>query len=410
MEPELQAKGAESGLLLWKLECIYAEGVDLNGPSFDSLAHQAVPSGGAVSLMPLSVGRAIQEDFFVRLVPGDKDRSMLSREHFQISAELAVSGPTAAAGRTIIPCKFWLTNIGSSWTMVDNQLLDACGKSARLRDGCRIFMGRRVKTGDSVHYAPFLQFCFSLTGSILRDAGHAEPQAVAANGAEDLAEITQQPTQDLPYQVQCAATSLVDDVIPLFLLELGGSGVREGLPMASRIIIHGPAAGGRGRVDSWPGKACNHSTSRKSGGHHIQHFTPLLIGSASFGWFWQKALSSKALQALPQEHIVFEAVSGRRNGEPSVAAEMGTTVNIRNLSAEKHVCVCCSGGVPTVVGAMECTGDRLLGCGESAPVCHGDVIVLLAEPSHSLWLCFRELSGPGSVEARFFPPTWVAGG
>ena len=103
------------------------------------------------------------------LLPCAETRGMISREHFQISTEPVV-GVAAADGAVASPCAFFLTNLSPNCTMVNSTVLDEPGRRCRLRGGDCISLCTNAAVAEGLRYTPFLQFCFDLTGSVLREA------------------------------------------------------------------------------------------------------------------------------------------------------------------------------------------------------------------------------------------------
>jgi len=356
--PVQQADVGAEPPLLWSLVCTFAEGVDgLKGLPREqrSLVHRW--EAGRPLSSPFKVGRLAQEDFFNTMVANDTDRSMVSREHFQIRAQEA-QADGAASARGGLPCSFFLANLGRTWTTVNGALLDACGKEVQLHDGDRIALGRKSVTADGVRYTPFLQLRFELAGSVVRDASIMEPAMPA-------------PALRAP----CGARrgiSIAGDVVPLFLLEAGGRGVRGGLEEERRCLVHGPRRG----------------ESEQAG-----PFEPLVLGRSQCASFWQRLLTEEALSELPSELLVLEAAAARG----ARGAELPAAVAVRSL-CPAHPLRVLGAGEESSVALDEQQAMRGLERDEQRVLRHGDVIVAIPSRSHSLWLSFWDLRAPGPAK------------
>jgi len=326
--------------LLWSLECTFAEGGALEGLAREerTLVHRQEP--GCRAPPPFTVGRAAQEDFFRAALPAEATRRVLSREHFQVWAAEAPP-PAGAEGRAGLACCFFLTNLGGSWTTVNGTLLDARGKYTQLLGGDTIALGGRVASAEGVRYTPFLQFRFELRGSVLREA-EAAP-ALAAEPGPSLTGLRR-------------GTCLAGSVVPLFLLEAGGSGLREGLEPERRVIVHGPAV-----EEPAAGRA----------------FAALALGRGHGTWFWRQLLREEAFRALEWEQALLQPAEG----------EEGQAL-LRSLSAA------CPPRVRGRSGGRRSPRARALEPDERRVLRDGDVISLLPDGPCSLCLTFRDLSAP----------------
>lgn len=346
---------------LWSLNCEFVDGIeslDAIPPEHRTLVHRQEPGGPLLTL--LKVGRRAQEDFFQAVFGDSGTRNAVSREHFQIWAVPAADGPVPKDPATgSVPCSFFLANLSRTWTMVNDTLLDSCGKCVQLHGGDCITLGRQGATAEGVHYSTILRLSFDLTGSVLYDAdtqevlrAQPEPDAVFAP-----------PVALAPMPPVAAGalkgTSLVGDVEPRFLLEVGGSGVLEKVEGPRRVIAHGP-----------PAQACKERTGM---------FVPLVLGSAHAASFWQRLLTQEALSLLASEHVAFEAVRVQdQEKEPLHIA-------VRNCSSERPVLLRSGAerGALDRPHALEPSERRLLR--------HGDTVVLVAAQRCSVWLRFLDL-------------------
>jgi len=408
--PPVQRPVVITRSVLWTLECIFANDVQLNTLPQESRAvvHRAENSNDGLPTQ--RVGRLFQQVFFERLVKAEEDRDIVGREHFQIWAEDAEQQPmngsiTARSGRRL--CAFYLTNYSPNGTAVNGTVLNAGGQQIRLHGGDTIAFARRVSADGSCTartLAPFLELRFDLSGSVLGDAPLLTKRVRSVNqllqcATPSAGPVTQRGGCSTPYSpvrgisaargglgasrsvdplvsrecdeavrasvLPCAGTQanagggvsfLGQEPQPLFALELGGAAVRGGLAAKDRRIVHGPP--------------------RSAGGGPCP---PLLLGRTQQPNFWQKVLSVEAFNALSRHHLQIE-VSGK--GSP----RSSTVFHARNLSEAHPIRVCSCANLEDIEAV------RPLALGERSPLLHGNIIVL--NPSHgsSVKLLFLDLT------------------
>eukprot|EP00927_Polykrikos_kofoidii_P077937 TRINITY_DN7481_c0_g2_i2.p1 TRINITY_DN7481_c0_g2~~TRINITY_DN7481_c0_g2_i2.p1 ORF type:complete len:468 (-),score=75.72 TRINITY_DN7481_c0_g2_i2:339-1742(-) len=170
---------------------------------------------------------------------------------------------------------------------------------------------------------------------------------------------------------------------PLFVLEAGGTAVREGLLPEYRRIVHGPPT------------LTNDS--------ELEPCPTLLLGRAQQQAFWQRLLIEEAFNALSRQQFQIEV----RN-TPS-GATSSTSFCVRNLSVRNPTRVCrrLEDGAVEAACPMECRECRNL--------VHGDAIVVNPNRGNTLWLVFTDLQagraklpstlGHIGCSGTFLPPT-----
>jgi len=406
LQPQLHLEPV--GVLLWSLECIFVDGHGVSSTPHEmrTIVHRQVPAGPA--LTPLKVGRSCQEEFFTVMLPHEEIRNLVSREHFQVTA--SSSAPARADGQTL--CHFYITNLSGNFTSVNGMLLDGPEKHAQIHDGDLIGLGRIMTTGEGMHYTPFIQLRFTLSGSSLVEAPHLEhphmppshtlqqvllddevaasaaaavavvvasandedvAAAIAGCGGGDAVDADRGSSIAVGEGVSC--TSLSGDILARFILEIGGRGVQEGVAGERKRIVHGQPQG------------------TKLG----TPFEPLLLGRGHATGFWQQVLHEGAFQSLSREHVVFEPLLvGTPQGEAGLGwqhGSMGSGVMVRNLSGPRPVRVCAGAACTGTSGIDE---DLLreampLEPEERRELHHGDVVVLNAGKGSTLWLTFVDL-------------------
>mmetsp|Transcript_88048 Transcript_88048/g.257378 ORF Transcript_88048/g.257378 Transcript_88048/m.257378 type:complete len:714 (+) Transcript_88048:160-2301(+) len=345
---------------LWSLECEYIDGIDTLAtiPSeHHALVHRQAP--GAPLLTLFKVGRLLQEEFFQAIFVDESIRNTVSREHFQIWAMPANDDPLPdGLNPGCVPCSFFLSNLSRSWTMVNGTLLDACGKYAQLHSGDRITLGRKVVTPEGVRYSPLIQFRFNLAGSVLHDA-HAQEVDLPEDKV-DIVSAAVVPASVPPALTDMRrGTSLAGNVVPRFLLEVGGRGVLAEVESARRLIAHGPQAGIG--LEKWGS------------------FGPLILGRGHAASFWQRLLTQEALSAMASEHVAFEAAhAGGQGGDIH-------QVTVRNCSTAHPVLVCKG----SEQGSIECA--HALKPGDQRVLQHGDLVIVVPLQSLSVWFTFWDL-------------------
>mmetsp|Transcript_71739 Transcript_71739/g.138638 ORF Transcript_71739/g.138638 Transcript_71739/m.138638 type:complete len:552 (+) Transcript_71739:73-1728(+) len=401
--------------VLWTLECIFANGMQLNTLPKESrvVAHRRETSND--SLPTQRVGRLFQQSFFDSLVMAEEDRDIVAREHFQIWAEEAEQQPsagsnTARLGRRL--CAFYLTNYSPNGTSVNGRVLNGGGQQIRLHGGDTIAFARRTSVDGNCTartLAPFLELRFDLSGSILGDAPLLTRRVPSVSLLQcetpSAGPVTERGSGSTPYSPEHglpvvrrslgASRSLgplgsreCDEAVrasallncadieanagggvsflgvepqPLFALELGGAAVRGGLAAKDRRIVHGPP--------------------RSAGGGPCP---PLLLGRTQQPKFWQNVLSAEAFNALSRHHVQIEVYG---EGSPRSSA----VFHARNLSEAQPIRICSSASLEDIEAV------RPLAVGERSPLAHGNIIVL--NPSHgsSVKLLFLDLTVQGSL-------------
>jgi len=410
--------------VLWTLECIHADGVNLTTLPKEkrSVLHRG--EGRSNNLPTQRVGYLFQKAFFNNLVQGLDERVALAREHFQIWAEEVEQQTPASSESAVIrsvrrPCSFYLTNYSPVGTLVNGRLLRTGGEQIPLHAGDTISLSRRA-AGNSDHPpAPFLELRFDLSGSILCDASvfarkaeidtvrlsaltkmesfhlavglstsrrSVTPKLGPGDGFASAGGVPHVPSRSFSIAGDARRNSFpvtdlnskdwakaVDketqgtcflgvDPRPLFALEIGGTAVRGRLEAKDRRIIHGPPR-------TAEGGPC----------------PPLLLGRTQQPEFWQKVLSDEALNALSRQHLQIEACG---EGSPRTSAGF----HVRNLSEFHPVRVCGSADPDEIEAAHP------LEVGERSPLRHGDVIVLNASHGSTVRLLFLDLSVGNSVQ------------
>jgi len=387
--------------LLWTLECVRSDGTNLSGLSKEqrSLVHRQEPGGPL--LATLRVGRLFQDEFFRTIVRDEDALGAVSREHFQIWAdELQTEAPAPGA----VPCTFHFTNFSAHGTIVNGNFLRERGEQVPLHSGDSIELARPV--GDGAGPMAFMEFCFDLKGSILRDA-----DLFGSEETRSRAGVPQRPQQVQPKRVdppKVAVQAAVSKQVPLpnhninsssvhtavvpsrqqssalpdaaastvsaegsiefvgeafFALEVGGTALRDGATAAQRRIVHGPRA---------VGEAC----------------LPLVLGRSPQWNFWQRLLIDEAFQGLSRQHLQIEASEVALSGADSLV------FHVRNLSERSPI---------RVTSSMEDNnsndGARPLEKDQRRLLHHGDLITINPNRGRTLWLVFRDLTLAGGRKA-----------
>lgn len=390
-QPSASHSATQMPSILWTLECIYSEGASLAGSTREqrSLVHRQEP--GEAVIRDLRVGRLFQEEFLASLVKDEQNRSLLSREHFQIWAEETIRAQPSGevvSGRETMPCSFFLTNVNVNGTIVNGHHVHSTNEQVQLHDGDLIALPRidRQLGPDSVKLTPWLQFRFDLSRSILSDADHPAKVGDAevpsdlsaspsfrrnsnANGTSEASRLSG-PDHSTTHESSgasepaCLGTSFVGvGMNPLFVLEVGGPAVRQGAAAELRRIVHGVPI-----VDD-----------------EVELCPPLLLGRAQQSGFWSRLLCEEAYNSLSRQHLQIEVCSAGTDGG---AADIEFCV--RNLSDLNPIRVC---------ARVEDGFDAYpaLAKGELRRICHGDTIVVNPSKEHMLWLVFEHLSS-GKLE------------
>mmetsp|Transcript_68259 Transcript_68259/g.142658 ORF Transcript_68259/g.142658 Transcript_68259/m.142658 type:complete len:811 (-) Transcript_68259:259-2691(-) len=400
-----QQNKAASSECLWSLECVYTD--PMQNVASVPLARRSIEHHrdlGSKQVSVLKVGRRHQEDIFAALIPQHDIRNMVSRDHFQVWALDAADAVHSQDGRR--PCSFFVTNLSSNYTSVNGCLLDAPDKHAQIHEGDLIGLGTITTTTDGMQYSPFIQFRFHLTGSVLCDAtavkgvgasGAGESTSAgsplvggssdSSHGADDHEDVLEQaePTDDLALSeseadaeasaegtLRVTLRSAQPSSTPRFALEIGGSGLKDGVWDRQKHIVHGPNVSSDGTEDA--SKAV---------------FEPLVLGRGHSTTFWLELLREDTFQCLSREHVVFEP---HYTKDSSSAAHCG--VSVRNMSRLRPVRV-------TNSTDEELFRDFLPLVGEERRVLrHGDIVVLNAAKAASLWVVFHDLQQATSAEGK----------
>ncbi|CAK9004210.1 G-type lectin S-receptor-like serine/threonine-protein kinase At1g61400 [Durusdinium trenchii] len=345
--------------LLWTLECVMSQCGKLLMLSKEQKMLLHKKEGGALPTMRF--GRLFQDDFCRLVLPDDHFFSQVSREHFQIWAqEWPPLGHLQLTGE---PCSFRLTNYGTVGTAVDGMILDARGQQAVLHHGSTIGLLGRVIVNGIEEKVPFLEFRFSLEGSILADADAAYASLLQRSVEIDCFDEGQcghdrhddgDDFEGFGVPVPGGISFVGDDVEPVFILEVGGTAVRAGARGDQRHVLHGPRA-----------SACAAAPGCEA------PCPPLVLGSFQAG-FWRRILNDKASHLLDPQHLVIEVddeASERR-------------FFLRNLSKLQL----------RVEGAPEEGQDSTRREeGGKWQLHHGDTILLNLSKGNSMWMIFREI-------------------
>jgi len=360
--------------LLWTLECIHSDFVSLTGVPREQRSVVHRQEAGGPLLTTLRVGRLFQEDFFNALVPNEEARSAVSREHFQIWAdETPIPGPQRTRAMSGLPCSFFLTNYSVNGTIINGTHLHTRGDQVSLHSGDLISVSRIASTEDGVQVRPFLEFRFDLTGSLLADADASEalnntsqtsstspesdrPMATMAAMPAMMPSATSDQKNGASIENSYAGTSFMGTAVdPCFMLEMGGTAVRNGISPEKRRIVHGPPLGSEDNL------AC----------------PPLLVGRTQQP-FWEVVLIEQAFNALSRQHLRIDVCR-------EYCAEGVVLFQVQNLSDRNPIRVCNN----LEDGAVETA--RPLAKDECRLLQHGDVIIVNPNKGNTLWLVFLDL-------------------
>jgi len=348
---------------------------------------------GSQGLSTQRVGRLFQQQFCRLVLPDDLLCSQVSREHFQIWAEeWPGTGGSTTHG---LPCSFFLTNYGTVGTLVDGEVLEAKGHQVPLHDGSSVAL-LRMASDDSgvITKIPFLEFCFSLEGSILTDAEAAvectQPSSTRERSSAGYVVSPSQPAAQFrkssPPALAPSKASISEpdflkppsapesygdairggtsfagpDVEPIFILEVGGTGIQPGVSSEQRCILHGPRA-----------SACALDPGLEA------PCLPLCFGKDLQAGWWRKVAVAAASKVLAQQYFQIE-VEG-------VMLE-DRRFSIRNMGAHAL----------DVEGSHE-DGLRSLEPNSKGQLHHGDTIYLCSERGKSIWMAFREIMSTPSA-------------
>ncbi|CAE7367140.1 unnamed protein product [Symbiodinium pilosum] len=312
-------------------------------------------------------GRLFQNDFCRLMLPNDHFSSQVSREHFQIWAEEWPDVGLQLPGR---PCSFFLTNYGTVGTTVDGEMLDSRGQQAVLHEGSRIALLRRVMDKGRESKVEFLEFIFSLEGSILVDADETyqsmpgSRRSCAAPSPPLLGGLGPSPNSErCGDKVKGGMSFVGPDVEPVYILELGGTALRAGVPRENFRVLHGPSASA---IASAP--SCEVPCP------------PLTLGSKLQPGFWNRILTDDARDLLAEQHLQIEV-------DESLEGLEQRRFFLRNLSELSL----------RVEGAPEGHDSTRLPDEDGRwQLHHGDTVLLNLCKGSSMWMCFREFSAKAS--------------
>ena len=164
----------------------------------------------------------------------------MSREHFQIWAQEWLPSPDPISQS----CSFRLTNYATVGTAVDGVVLHSRGQQAPLRNGSIIGVLGLVFNEREEKRTPFLEFRFSLEGSILAEADLWESALQRTRSPETSppASVVSLPSESGGVRVRGGVSFVGDDVEPVFVLEVRGTAVLAGGSSNDYHIVHGPKA------------------------------------------------------------------------------------------------------------------------------------------------------------------------
>jgi hypothetical protein len=271
--PQLPQSASQSSTL-WVLECIESKDRDASRLQESERLLRHTHKDGTPLLTMHRVGRLLQPDFFKDLVTDQKLLESVSREHFHIWAQ-QVATPDESQMSGVL-CKVFLSNCSANGTMVNDRYLRAPGEQTQIHCGDIITLPYVVADANGMHIAPLIRFSFSMTGSMLRDAGNIEPAS--------------------PPKV----AELDDNVeAPTFFLEVGGPGLLDGVqPEEARIMYPKSLS------------------------------TDLVLGRGEQTDFWKRVLCRKAYEMLSRKHLKIY------RGD-----DTGSTVFVENIADKKQVFV-----------------------------------------------------------------------
>jgi len=390
LQPHAQKMSSQLPIL-WSLECVFVEGTDLTHVLRDRRTIDHLWEAGGGYLATFRVGRLFQEDFFNAIGTQESSRGAVSREHFQIWAEELPDTCLPQAGTDgRRPCAFFLTNFSGNGTIVNGVHLRDRGQQVALHQGDSISLARGPAHTEAEAWGrqmPFLEFRFDLNGSVLRESElvslpasevGAPSTVMAGGGGGGIAEGLPPPRPNSLLAPCGAGASPADLSVPvtgasalirtsspgsgapansLFVLEVGGAAVRDGVAAELRRIFHGSSAA-------------------------QQSPCPLLIlGRAHQSGFWQRILRSEAFNTLSRQHLEIETLDSQDGTEgPSLHIS-----SVRNLSDSNPIRVC-----PDLEDAT-IDESAPLERNERRSLRHGDRIVVNPSQENMLWLWFQEI-------------------
>eukprot|EP00439_Symbiodinium_sp_Y106_P079128 s46_g17.t2 len=364
-----QAPQSPSRALLWTLECVKSEcSSDPSAKPKDQrvLTHwrdMLCDRDMAHALPHYRFGRLFQNDFCRLMLPNDHFFSQVSREHFQIWAQ---EWPDLGFEFKGQPCSFFLTNFGTVGTVVDGQMLDTKGQQATLHHGSRIALLRNATDNGRESKVEFLEFIFSLEGSVLEDADEIYEAVPGSRRSFDAPSTPllggvcpSTETERCGDSVQGGVSFAGTDVEPVFVLELGGTALRAGVPRENFRVLHGPSASA---IASAP--TCEVPCPA------------LTLGSRLQPGFWKRILTDDARGLLAEQHLRIEV-------EESLEGPEQKRFYLRNLSELSL----------KVEGAPEGHDSTRLPDEDGRWQLHdGDSVLLNLCKGSSMWMCFREFA------------------
>jgi len=341
------------------------------------LMHRREP--GNQGLPAQRVGRLFQQEFCRLVLPDDILFSQVSREHFQIWAE-----EWPSSGQSV-PCSFFLTNYGTVGTVVDGTHLEVRGHQMPLHHGSTIGLLRKISDeAGTITNKVFLEFRFSLEGSALTDAEapdeneaqseltrssveglvHSFAGATSVKAAKNETAVTRSLASDPPGSfgdVVHGGTSFVGaDVESAFSLEVGGTGIRNGVSPEHRCILHGPSA----------------SACAAAPGCEVPCPT-LCLGMGMQSGFWKRLLTDDVLKSFSNQHLQIEVEEDGEERRFYIRNLTDLPLRVENLGEDDNA------------GIRAPESDRRW------QLQHGDSIHVISSKGSSVWMLFREmLSAP----------------
>eukprot|EP00435_Cladocopium_sp_Y103_P058363 s120_g20.t1 len=378
LSPREVVQQPEPAMELFALECVRAQGADLQSISLEKrrIVHGLTAQeclgdtlAAANRKGPLCVGRAFQTPLFEELVAKSASgRSTISREHFQIWIDCS----RAAKGLR----RFVLKNCSGNGTRLNDQLLQGRGDQAPLQHGDLVTLTRFGPTAGKSE-VEFIQFRFDLSRSCLegvdlpapdrcppgdgmqRGVGRASTLAAqlsrdarrerlsAPNGPLASGTTLRQNASAVPAAPKPNSDAVGD--LALFL-EVLGPGVKMQLPDDARRLAFAPV-------------------------QSAEPFSSFLIGRAHQLDFWPEVLHPDALSTLSRQHIEVQTWRAG-DGRFSFVARNLSEVNPVHVVANMEACEACA-----------------LAKGEQRHLFDGDRLVLNLGQAHAFWMTFTDLTG-----------------
>jgi len=353
--------------MLFTLECIFSEGVNLHEVPRNILVlqHRLGPENTLDT--PLRIGRVFQSTLFDDLVLDDQARSTISREHFQVWAEVAET-QIGRAGSSC--CNFFLENLSGNGTHVNDDYLQVRGEQCEIRNGDIIALSRSATCPrDGAYQALFLQFRFHLSDSCLREADSLPCSASSGSvrSDDDLF------VEDVRLDGQIAGMYVEGGTV--FVLEVHGPACFDQVPTERRRIAY---------------------SEDPSTGHESQLYSSLIVGRAHQLDFWQQVLHSDAFNTLSRQHFEVQTWRTSMPSEGLPRGRVAFSFLVRNLSDINPIYVQSGPEGPVVFDPSAST----LAKGEQRHLLDGDKIVMNINQDHTFWLIFRDLTKSTSLIER----------